>query len=87
MEENPQAKEAIMVAVREQMSSPESAYVKAAFKRLKDEGHAKDEVMKMLGAVLTFEIWEMSVKERSFDEPAYIERLKGLPNMSWIDEE
>jgi len=87
MEDNPQARKALKNAVEEQLQSPESPYVKEAYDRLVKEGIESDEAKKMLGAVLAVEMWEMSVKGREFDEAQYIERLKGLPDMSWLEEE
>jgi len=86
MKENPKAKEAIMAGIRDQLHSPESPYVREAFDRLIKENHSEEDVMKMLGAVLATEMWEMSVQERTFDEAQYIGRLKRLPDMSWLDE-
>ena len=87
MKENPRAKKAVLDAVKEQLSSPEAPYVKEAYDRLQSEGFEEEEIMKMLGAVLAVEMWEMNVQGREFDEPGYIERLNVLPDMSWIDEE
>ncbi len=86
MEENPKAKKAILDAVRDQLKSPESPYVKVAYTRLMKQGYSEDEVMNMLGVVLSTEMWEISVKERSFDEDTYIKRLEGLPDMTWLDD-
>jgi hypothetical protein len=86
MKGNPNAKKAIMTAVRDQLNSSESPYVKEAYNRLIKEGHSKEEVMNMLGVVLSTEMWEISVKQRSFDQDNYIQRLEGLPDMSWLDD-
>ena len=86
MEYNPKAKAAILEGVKEQLNSPESPYVKTNYDRLISEGIEEEEVMKMLGAVLAVEMWEMSVQERGFDEEGYIELLERLPDMSWLDE-
>ena len=84
---NPRAQEAILKGVREQLESPESPYVRFHFDRLIDEGIPEEEVMKMLGAVLAVEMWEIHVQNRDFNEKEYIERLKSLPDMSWMDED
>ena len=86
MKGNPNAKKAIMTAVRDQLNSPESPYVKEAHNRLIKEGHTKEEVMNMLGVVLSTEMWEISVKQRPFDQKTYIQRLEGLPDMNWLDD-
>lgn len=86
MKSNPNAKKAIMTAVRDQLDSPESPYVKEAYNRLVEQGHPKEEVMNMLAVVLSTEMWEISVKQRSFDQNTYIQRLEGLPDMSWLDD-
>jgi len=87
MEDNPKAQEALRNAVEEQLQSPESPYVKDAYDRLVKEGIDSDEAKKMLAAVLALEMWEMSVKGREFDETLYTERLKRLPDLSWMEEE
>lgn len=86
MEENPRAKAAILEAVREQISSPESPYVGEHYKRLLDSGHDEQEVMELLGSVLAAEMWEISVQGRAFNEAQYIDRLAQLPDTSWMDE-
>jgi len=86
MEENPKFQAAILEAVKEQLNSPESPYVKTQYDRLLSEGIEEEEVMKMLGAVLAVEMWEMNVQERGFDEKGYIELLERLPDMSWLEE-
>ena len=86
MNDNPHAKKAIIAAVQDQLESPDSPYVKEAFDRLIKDNHSKEEVMKMLAAVLATEMWEISVQKRLFDEKIYKERLKKLPDMSWLDE-
>jgi hypothetical protein len=87
MEVNYRAKKLFIQAVSEQLQSPESPYVKVAYDRLIAEGLKKEAVMKMLGAVLALEMWEMKVQKRGFNEPAYIERLNSLPDTIWLDEE
>lgn len=86
MEENPKANAAILAAVKEQIESSESPYVGANYRRLIDEGCDEEDVMRMLGAVLELEMWEISTEGRTFDEKQYIERLEKLPDTSWMDE-
>lgn len=86
MKENPKAKAIILQGVKEQLNSPESLYVKHAYDRLIGEGHSEEEVTKMPGCVLAVEMWEMNVQKRDFNEPAYIERLEKLRDMSWLNE-
>ncbi len=86
MKENPRAKKAILDGVEEQLKSPDSPYVKEHYERLLREGISETEAKRMLGCVLAVEFWEMRKFKRGFDEDAYIQRLAGLPDESYLDE-
>jgi len=83
---NPRAQAAILQGVRDQIQSPESPYVKEHYERLRKKGIPEEEVMKMLGAVLAVELWELNKHNRSFNESEYIKTLERLPDLSWLDE-
>tara|TARA_B110000037_G_C17052959_1_gene478545 strand:+ start:310 stop:573 length:264 start_codon:yes stop_codon:yes gene_type:complete len=87
MEDNPQALDAILNAVQQQLESPESPYVREHYDRLIASGEEHDKVMQMLGSVLAIEMWEMSTLKRDFDESTYISRLTELPQQSWQNED
>lgn len=87
MKENPEAKAAILAAVKEQIESSDSPHVGENYKRLIKAGYEEGEVMKLLGSVLATEMWEISNQGREYDEKQYIERLEKLPDTSWMDEE
>ena len=87
MKENPEAKAAILAAVKEQIESSDSPHVGENYKRLIKAGHEEAEVMKLLGSVLATEMWEISTQGREYDEKQYIDRLEKLPDTTWMDEE
>ena len=86
MNEIPELKEGILDAVKEQLESSETVYVKNTYDRLIEEGIEKNEVLKLIGCVLTVELWEMVNHGRLFSESTYKQRLEGLPDTSWLDD-
>lgn len=87
MKENPRLKKALLDAVEEQLKSPDTPYVKEHYERLIGEGISQSEAKRMIGCILTVELWEMNKFNRAFDEDTYIQRLADLPDESYLDEE
>ena len=76
----------MLQAVREQLKSKDTPFVKEHYDRLIEEGIPKKEVMEMLAGVLSADIWEMQVKGKEYNKTIYTQRLAMLPDMSWLDD-
>ena len=80
---NRRAGELVIQAIKKQIRQNDPPETKETFDRLRREGHAKEEVYRMLGCVMTSEIYEVMKHERVFDRDLYVRRLRALPKLPW----
>ncbi len=80
---NRRAGELIIQAIKEQIRQNDPPETRETFDRLRREGHAEDEVYRLLGCVMTSEIYEVMKHERVFDRDLYVRRLQALPKLPW----
>ena len=80
---NPRLGKHIIQAIKNQIRQNDPPETKETFDRLRREGHAKEEVYRMLGCVMTTEIYEVMKHERVFDRDLYVRRLQALPKLPW----
>jgi len=80
---NRRAGELIIQAIKKQIRQNDPPETKETFDRLRLEGHAEKEVYRMLGCVMTSEIYEVMKDERVFDRDLYVRRLRSLPKLPW----
>ena len=72
--------ESLLPAIEQQLESPETPYVKAAFIRLVEkEGVSPDDAKEMLAICLADESNRMFIDQRNFDATRYQELLEDLP--------
>jgi len=72
--------ETLVPAVREQLESPDTAYVKNCLERLTGRGNLGEKgALELMGQALGLSIYEMVVGGRSFDSGKYKALLKDLP--------
>ena len=80
---NRRAGQLVIQAIKNQIRQNDPPETKETFDRLLSEGYAKEEVYRMLGCVLTSEIYGVMKDERVFDRDLYIRRLRALPKLPW----
>ena len=80
---NRRAGEVIIQAIKNQIRQNDPPETKETFDRLRREGHAEDEVYRLLGCVMTSEIYGVMKDERVFDRALYVQRLQALPKLPW----
>jgi hypothetical protein len=80
-EERDDAVAPLLQAVEEQVRLNEPPAVAATLARLVAEGHARDEAIRLIGAVLMLELNEVMQTNRDFDPALYAARLAALPNL------
>jgi hypothetical protein len=80
---NRRAGELIIQAIKNQIRQNNPPETKETFDRLRSAGHPKEEVYRMLGCVMTSEIYEVMKHERVFDRDLYVRRLQALPKLPW----
>ncbi|MBK1881627.1 hypothetical protein JIN85_04335 [Luteolibacter pohnpeiensis] len=77
----------LLLAVEQQLVSPQTPYVAKAFKRLTALGLDENEAKTQIAIALGKEMESVMRKKRSFDESAYRELLDELPFAEEDDEE
>jgi hypothetical protein len=80
---NRRAGKAIIRVIKNQIRQHKPPETRETFDRLLREGYPKDEAYRLLGCVLTAEIYDMMEQEHVFDESLYVERLQALPKLPW----
>jgi hypothetical protein len=80
---NPALREIILRVIREQIRESEPPETKETFERLRRAGHSAQETYRLLGCVLTAEIYEIEKEKRAFDRERYVKRLEQLPQLPW----
>ena len=80
---NRRAGELIIQAIKEQIRLKDPPETKETFDRLRRDGLAKEEIYRMLGCVLTSEMYEVLKQKRVFDRDLYVQRLHALPKLPW----
>jgi hypothetical protein len=80
---NPVLRETILRVVRKQIHDGDPPEAKETFDRLRREGHSAQEAYRLLGCVLTAEIYDIEKEKRTFDRERYVKRLRALPQLPW----
>lgn len=80
------AKETIFEVIENQMRDNTPPITNETYKRLKSDGYAHTETMKLIGCALSSEIFEVMKNKQPFDESRYTNNLKALPKLPWDDE-
>ena len=75
----------LLQAVEEQVRTHEPPEVAATLGRLVASGHARDEAISLIGAVLMFELNDVMQNDRAFDPMRYAARLAALPKRPDFD--
>ena len=59
---------------------------KETYDRLLSEGYSEEDVMKLIGAVVSSEIFAVLKEGRTYDKESYVAALKALPRLPWDEE-
>ncbi len=78
-------REAILMALEDQLHSPETPDVKTHYDRLTGLGHGDSEVRELMATVLAFYLWHTARGDNySYDD--YVAELAKLPEIDWKDD-
>ena len=77
--ENPRLRTAILEIVENQIRDNEPPETKETFQRLVEEGYAEEEAKKLLGCVVSTEVFGVLQEGREFDREQYVNALHRLP--------
>ena len=81
MEENPYLKSAILEVVDNQLQANDPPETRHAFDRLISEGYSEEEAKKLIGSVVTVEIFDILSKQEPFNQKRFVKALNNLPNL------
>lgn len=83
MKSNPRLKAAILQVVENQLKDNNPPETKQTYNRLIQEGFPKSEAKRLLGCVVTTEIFDVLKNEELFDQERFVQALNMLPKMPW----
>ena len=76
-----------MEAVENQIRSNDPPQTRQTFKRLIDAGHSEREAKRLIGCVVSAEIFDVLKKNEPFNLDRFVKGLNKLPAMPWEEEE
>jgi len=82
MEENPYLKSAILEVVDNQLQANDPPETRQTFDRLISEGYSEEEAKKLIGYVVTSEIFDVLKKQEPFKPERFAKALNELPKLS-----
>jgi hypothetical protein len=76
----------IFEIIENQMSDGTPPETKQTYDRLIAEGYSREETMKLIGCVVTSEIFHVLRQKQPFNQERYVAALQALPKMPWGDD-
>ena len=86
-ESNPHLRAAIMEVVENQLRNNDPPQTNQTFKRLIEAGHSAKEAKRLIGCVVSAEIFDVLKKQEPFNLERFVKGLNNLPAMPWDEEE
>ena len=80
---SPQLTAAILEAVNNQLSENEPPETRETYMRLVKDGYSDEESKRLIGAILSAEIFEVLKEKKEYNRDRYVKNLKNLPAMPW----
>jgi hypothetical protein len=84
---NPHLRAAIMEVVENQLRDNDPPQTRQTFSRLIEAGHSEKEAKRLIGCVVSAEIFDVLKKNEPFNLDRFVKGLNNLPAMPWNDEE
>ena len=76
-----------MEVVENQLRSDDPPQTKQTFKRLIEAGHSEKKAKRLIGCVVSAEIFDVLKKQEPFNLDRFVKGLNKLPAMPWTEEE
>ncbi len=80
---NPVLKQAILEAVENQLRDLDPPETKETYDRLKAAGHPDAEARRLIGCVISAEIFDVLKQNQPFNRERFVRALNNLPRMPW----
>jgi hypothetical protein len=81
MKSNPRLKSAILEVVDNQLRDNDPPETKQTYERLLDEGHSESEAKRLLGCVVSAEIFDILKEGKPFNQERFVAALNRLPKI------
>jgi len=78
---------AILKVVENQLRNNDPPQTKQTFERLNAAGHSEDEAKRLIGCVVTSEIFDVLKKQEPFNLDRFVKALDRLPAIPWEGED
>ena len=82
---DPKLATVILDVVNNQLAENEPPETRETYLHLIKSGHSDKEAKKLIGAVLSVEIYEMLKEKKEYDKARYKKNLENLPAMPWAE--
>jgi len=86
-ERNPHLQAAIMEVVENQLRNNDPPQTRQTFRRLIEAGYSEEEAKRLIGCVVSAEIFDVLKKNEPFNLERFVKALNKLPEMPWAEEE
>jgi len=83
MENNPHLKAVILEVVNNQIKNNDLPETKQTYNRLLSEGLSESEVKRLIGCVVSAEIFDILKKQENFNQKRFVQALNRLPELPW----
>ena len=83
---NPVLKQAILEVVDNQIRDLNPPQTKATYERLRKEGYSDAEARRLIGCVVSSEIFDVLKQQQPFNLDRFIRGLNRLPLLSWEEQ-
>lgn len=80
---NPVLKHAILEVVNNQLKDLDPPETKQTYDRLMADGITDQEARRLIGCVVSSEIFDVLKQEQPFDHARFVEALNKLPKLPW----
>jgi hypothetical protein len=84
---NPELRRAILEVVENQLRDGTPPETRMTLDRLLAEGFSRDKALKLIGCVVTCEIFDVLKSGQPYDEARYLAGLASLPRLPWEGKE
>ncbi len=78
---NPVLKAAILDVVENQMRDNDPPETKHTYDRLVQEGHSEDDAKRLIGCVVSSEVFDILKKQQEFNPERFVKALQRLPEL------
>ena len=83
---NPYIRAAIMEVVENQLRDNDPPQTRQTLKRLIEAGHSEKEAKRLIGCVVSAEIFDILKQQEPFNLGRFVKALDKLPEMPWAEE-